>query len=613
MATTIVGERYEPFHKMRNGSVNTLLTYSHGDSAFHVTLEQSSDPSIYNFVHLDSHTKTRRVVGKITGLHTYTNQYPPNMQMFDHQKDKRVKSGVYKIIKSQCSGFVLIQMSQTNRVECYSLTPEFGNGFEIFAYKVFEYEPVAGPAYNPGVAAVGMFQGGVAPSGITYSFTPSGKFIYCTYSPNKLIKIETTTGRVIYNGTHDQGERAQLIPVNDDIICLAYKKSYDRNMSADATVLLLATEQRLIFQLGLVGGSNGNICEWLDTYKVLSDDSWILSATFGERFNLNTKLHCILGNGSKLYFTIENRVSWCVACIPILLAELKFGQGQITYQHPMTDRDTLCPALKYDMDGKFYGAVMNNANFQLVCIADGGLEVLAAGHHFNLPGRELWDHSAKPHELEYIDIPSHGLISKIASTIHSLVTGIGNNQPVEAAEPGLINSNEYLDSSHVKSNTQIKTIEFTSDLACVLVSHESDTYVYKAKMSYREVGELVDTMDTTLAGLGIELPVELVSDIACTVAVPSAVLDVKDELRAPMDTAELEYKLAICENDRINDKEAKVKKLSDPFPHTQNTRQTGTRHTIIIQQINNIQYSTEPDVNYQTMVNNQVNYFGTLE
>ena len=154
-----VGERYEPFHKIRNGKVYTMLTYSHGDAVYNVTLEQSYDPSIYNFVHLDPHMKTRSVVGKITELPTYISQYPPNLQVAESEsQSEHIKSGIYAIIKSPCSRHVLIQMSKTNTVQCYSVTPEFSPKFEVFAYKLFEYEPVAAPVNNPGVAVFGFGQ-----------------------------------------------------------------------------------------------------------------------------------------------------------------------------------------------------------------------------------------------------------------------------------------------------------------------------------------------------------------------------------------------------------------------------------------------------------------------
>jgi hypothetical protein len=323
-------------------------------------------------------------------------------------------------------------------------------------------------------------------------------------------------------------------------------------------------------------------CAWLDTLKVSYDDTWIKPATFGQRFGDDTKIKCVLA-GNTLHFTLDSRVTWSMVRLPIHLAENKFGQGRITYQHPMTCRDTLCPILAYSKDDNLYGIVMNNANFQLVAIKDSVFEVLAAGYHFNLPGRAVWDHSAPPCEIDYVDTVSKtvnptSLLDKISGMLQSIISSSEITEPNngQTTDPTAFTaeSNAYLDTSHLKDNTQIDHIEFTLDLSNVFISYKSGTYVYKAKMSYREVGELVDTMDCTLAGLGIELPAELISDIACTVAEPVACLDVKDIFRVPMRKEELEFKAAVCENDRINDKEAKVKKANINIPPPENTRTT---------------------------------------
>ena len=428
-----VGERYEPFHKIRNGNVYSMLTYSHEDAVYNVTLEQSYDPSIYNFVHLDSHSQKRSVVGKITELPTYTSQYPPNLQVAESEsQSEHIKSGIHAIIKSPCSRYVLIQMSKTNTVLCYSVTPEFSPKFEVFAYKLFEYEPVAAPVNNPGVAVFGFGQQGVTSGQITYTFTPSGKFIYCTYE-NNMIKLDSSTGKVVFTGQFDPTiNKGQLIPVTDDMVCHAYTRGYNRDRDTENCVSLEFTEYRLVFQLGHVttGG-----CKWLDTLKAYGDDKCLKDATFGQLFKYETKIQCILA-GNKLYFTYESRVTWSVLCVPINLATCTLGQGRIVYQHPITDRDMLCPDLKYAKDDKLYGVVMNNSNFQLVCIPINSdreikLEVLAAGHYFNLPHKELHDHSAAPHELDYIDNKpiqpqsTQSLFGKIASAFQNLITGLG--------------------------------------------------------------------------------------------------------------------------------------------------------------------------------------------
>lgn len=608
MSVTI-GERYEPFHKMRN-SIYSLLTYSHCNSVYHVTLEQSADPSVYNFVHIDSHRQTRCVVGKITGLPTYTDQHSPYLEMFDYQKNTSVKSEIHKIIKSPCSEYVIIQMSESNKVECYSITPEFGQTFEIFTYKLFEYEPVNAP-----VQGVNNFFGQglhAYASEINYTFTPSGKFIYCTYDKN-LIKLDTLTGQVVYKGEFEHENKGQLIPINDEIVCHVYTRGYNRDNDTEDCVWAF-TEHRLVFQLGSVTDSG---CVWLDTLKVRGDDVWIKSATFGQLFDGNTKITCIISD-NELHFTYESKITWCIIRIPICLDEHKFGQGRITYQHPMSDRDTLCPILmNHGNDSKLYGVIMNNANFQLVAIKDTELEVLAAGHHFNLPGKISWDHSKPPCEIDYVDSLSNtqkptSLIDKISGMVQKILTN-SETEPKnrQNTEPTAYTRDTEYHKGHITDDTQIDHIEFTHDISYVFISYESGTYVYKGKLSYREVGELVDTMDNTLAGLGIDLPVELISDIACTVAEPDARLFVNDVYRVPMNNEELEFKVAVYENDRINDIDAKIKKsinYNNVIPPAINTRSTNGIHNI-----QNIQYNNTDSLEYNSnSSNNKHCLFGKL-
>jgi hypothetical protein len=60
-----------------------------------------------------------------------------------------------------------------------------------------------------------------------------------------------------------------------------------------------------------------------------------------------------------------------------------------------------------------------------------------------------------------------------------------------------------------------------------------------------------------------------------------------------MSNEELEFKVAVYENDRINDTEAKVKKENINIPQP-----TNTRATIGLSKVRNIQYNTDPTIVY---------------
>jgi hypothetical protein len=604
--STTVGERYEPYHKTRNGELTTLLTYEHNNATYSVILEQSNDPAVYNLVYLNSNTQTRSVVGKITDLPTHLNN--------------KLKSGIHKIIKSQCSRYVIIKMSQSHLIHCYSLSPVFEPKFEVFAFKLYEYTPVNTPI-NTQFAGIAWFANqGPSISKVSYYFTPSGNFLYCMYD-STLHKLETANGREVYKGQVGDTNFKQLIPLDDTMICCQYMKGYNRETGDNnPPVWALATEQKLYFKLGRVLASG---IEWLDTLEVLADDLWLLPVTYGQLFSYDTNINCILDRNT-LYFTYECRISWAVLALPIDMLANKFGQGYIVYQHPATDRDTLCPVLKYVHMDKLYGVVMNDKNFQIVNLRldspvneINNLDVLAAGHHFNLPHKEKWDHSAHVREISFIDEPVivnrvDSLFTKITKTIKNIVMPGSDNidnqdeDPYNIIEVGGF-TNEYMGRIHdpKQSKSEITDIEFTPDLTCVLVCYSDSVYVYKAKLTYREVDELVTNMDTRLADLGIDMPAEILTDIACTVAVPEASLSVRDRHKV-VGAAELEAKLAERMRALNNDPEIKIEKQStNDFMKPQSVRKEK------LPTVGNIEYSTNPDVNYGTGSSSM--HYGTLE
>jgi hypothetical protein len=552
-----VGERYEPYHKSRNGELTTLLTYEHNNAMYTVILEQSNDPAVYNLVYLNTNNQSRSVVGRITDLPTYKQDYT-GMQIPENQRDNSLKSGIRKIIKSPCSRYIIIQMSQSHLMHCYSLSPVFEPGFEVFAFKLFEYKPDN--------------------THVLYQFTPSGNFIYCMHKTT-LHKLDTLTGREVYKGQVGDTNFNQLIPLNDTMICGQYMKGYNRKTGDNNPAWTLTTERKLYFKLGRVLASG---IEWLDTLEVLADDLWLLPVTYGQVFKDYTKITCILDRNT-LYITYESRISWSVLALPIDMLANKFGQGSIVYQLPATDRDTLCPVLKYVHMNKLYGIVMNDKNFQIVSLRldspvneINNLEVLAAGHHFNLPHKEKWDHSQPTCEIPYIDETvivnkPDSLITKITKAIINVALGGPNTADSQDEDPNEYDiieaggsTNEYLDRSHdsKQSKSKITDIDFTPDLTSVLVCYSDGVYVYKAKLTYREVDELVTNMDTRFADLGIDMPAEILTDIACTVAIPEARLSVRDRHKVH-DAVALEAKLAERMRALNNDPEIKIEKQSN--------------------------------------------------
>jgi len=607
---TSVGERYEPYHKSRNGELTTLLTYEHNNAMYTVILEHSNDPAVYNLVYLNSHNLTRSVVGKITDLPTYKPDYT-GMQIMENQRDNSLKTGIHKIIKSPCSGYVIIQMSQSHLIHCYSLSPVFEPEFEVFAFKLYEYTPVNTPI-NTQFAGIAWFANhGPSIWDVSYYFTPSGNFLYCMYN-STLHKLETSSHREVYKGQFGQfGDTnfKQLIPLDDTMICCQYMKNYNRTTGDNNPTWVDATEQKLFFKLGRVSVSG---IEWLDTLEVLADDPWMLHASYGQLFSYDTNINCILDRNT-LYFTYESRISWSVMALPINLLTNKFGQGYIVYQHPAIDRDILCPVLKFVHMDKLYGVVMNNTNILIVNIrlsdskSDNlqGLEVLAAGRYFNLPHKEKWDHSQPMCKISFIDEPI------ATNKLDSLFKKNALQEPAQDITPFMGNSgNGYTDeymsrSQDAETDMRITGIEFTPDLSCVLVYYSDAVYMYKAKLTYKEVDELVTNMDTRLADMGIDMPFDILTDIACTVAVPSASLSVRDRHKV-VGAAELEAKLAERMRALNDDPEIKiVKKSTNDFLKPISVRQEKL-HTI-----SNVKYSTNPDVNYGT--DNNGIHFGTLE
>lgn len=595
--STTVGERYEPYHKSRNGKLTTLLSYEHNNTTLSVILEQSNDPSVYNLVYLNTHNQTRSVVGRITGLPVYRQDYT-GMQIPENQRDNSLKSDIHKVIKSPCSRYVIIQMSQSRLMHCYSLEPCFEPKFELFAFKLFEYSPSV--------------------SDVSYCFTPDGNFIYCMYETT-LHKLETVSGREVYKGQIGDTKLKQLIPLDDNMICGYYMKGYDRETGDNNPSLVLATEQKLYFKLGRVLESG---IEWLDTLEMLADDPWLLPATYGQLFGYNTKLTCILDRNT-LYFTHEARISWAVLALPIEKQANKFGQGRMIYQHPATDRDTLCPDLKYFHDGKLYGVIMNDANFQIVDLCLDGdvndihsLEVLAAGHHFNLPYKEKWDHSEPICEIPFIDEPvvinkPESLFTKLKKTIINVALGESNTADMQDEDPNEIpvsggSTNECMNRHDIKQ-IKIINLEFTPDMACVLVYYSDVVYVYKAKLTYKEVDELVTNMDTRLADLGIDMPAEILTDIACAVAIPEASLSVRDTQKV-LGVAEFEAKLAERMRALKNDPEIKIdKNPTGDFLEPMEVRKANRRA------LSNIIFSSNPNVDYGYSQCSNVIHFGTLE
>lgn len=598
--STTVGERYEPYHKSRNGELTTLLTYEHNNATLSVILEQSNDPSVYNLVYLNTHNQTRSVVGRITGLPVYKQDYT-GMQIPENQRDNSLKSGIHKIIKSPCSRYVIIQMSQSHLIHCYSLEPCFEPKFEMFAFKLFEYSPSI--------------------SNVSYCFTPSGNFIYCMYETT-LHKLDTLSGRELYKGQIGATKFKQLIPLDDNMICGHYMKEYYRETGDNNPIRHLTTEHKLYFKLGRVSESG---IEWLDTLEVLADDPWLLPATHGQLFGYETKITYVLDRNT-LYFTHESRISWSVLALPVDKQANKFGQGRMVYQHPATDRDTLCPDLKYFHAGKLYGVIMNDANFQIVNLCYDGddreihsLEVLAAGYHFNLPHKEKWDHSEPIRELSFIDEPvivnkPDSLFTKLKKAIINVELGESNTADSRDEVPSEYDIIEAVGTAdrHMDISTNIKqskiiAVEFTPDMACVLVYYSDVVYIYKAKLTYKEVDELVTNMDTKLADLGINMPPEILTDIACTVAVPEASLSVRDTQKV-LGADEFEAKLAERMRALKNDPEIKIdKNPTGDFLEPMKVRKANRRA------LSNIIFSSNPNVDYGYSQCSNVIHFGTLE
>ncbi len=543
------------------------------------------------------------MVGRITGLPVYTLDYA-GVQILENQRDNSLKSGIHNIIKSPCSRYIIIQMSQSHLMHCYSLEPVFEPKFEVFAFKLFEYTPVNTPANNPAAGVAWFANQGLSVSSVSYQFTPAGNFIYCMHDTT-LHKLDTLTGRELYKDQIGDTRFKQLIPLDDNMICGHYLKDYNREEDDIAQVWGLTTEHKLYFKLGRVSESG---IEWLDTLEVLADDAWLLPATYGQLFGYETKIACILDRNI-LYFTHESRISWSVLALPIDILANKFGQGRIVYQHPATDRDTLCPDLKYVYMDKLYGVIMNDMNFQIICIALAGneamhlqgLEVLAAGHHFNLPYKEKWDHSEHIRELSFIDEPvvinkPDSLFTKIVNAIKNVVMTGSDIVDREDEDPSESDgaADGYMDIHNDVKQSKIIAIEFTPDMACVFVCYSDGVYVYKAKLTYREVDELVTNMDTRLADLGIDMPPEILTDIACTVAIPEARLAVSDTHKVSC-IAEIEVKLAERMRALNNDNETKIEKQSNSdFMKPRSVRDEK------LHIVGNLKYSTNPDVNYRT-------------
>lgn len=566
-------------------------------------------------VYLNTHNQTRTIVGRITDLPTYKPDYA-GMQIPESQKDNTLESGIYKIVKSPCSRYVIIQMSQSYFMHCYSLHPTFEPDFEVFAFKLYEYKPLNtpnNPINNNPLAGIAWFPNQVPMiSNISYQFTPSGNFIYFMYETT-LHKLDTLTGCEIYKGQFWNVKFNQLIPLDDTMICGQYMKGYYRaTHDNNPPVWALAeTEQKLYFKLGRVLASG---IEWLDTLEVLADDPWLLPATNGQLFRDADKIKIMsVLDRNTLYFTHESQISWSVLALPIDMLANKFGRGYMVYQHPATDRDTLCPVLKYVHVGKLYGVIMNDANFQIVslCLNSGKvnkinkLEVLAAGHHFNLPYKEKWDHSERIREISFIDDP---VVVNKPNQLFKKITDIDNApqlEPTQDISP-FINIIEYGHYSHNEIKDTIKKIDFTPDMYCVFVYYSRIVYVYKAKFTYKEVDAIVNNMDAKLADLGIVMPIEILTDIACTVAVPKAQLSVSD-MHKIHNTTELEAKLAERMQELHNDPEIKIEKQSNiDFLIYTSTR------SIKLPNVNNIIYNTNSNVNYNN-TNSGIMLFGTLE
>ncbi len=620
---TTIGERYEPYHKIRHAINSVLLEYPYGGNTYYVTLEQSVDPSVYNFVYLNPITRERTVVGKISELPVKTPNAAGHMFAPAGLNPPRGPySDIKKLIKSHCSRYVIFKCTSTAKMICYAVEPTFSPQFEIFAYKLFEYKS----------------ESIVGSTSTKYLFTPSSKFIYCCYhvsngntTTTNLVKLDSTTGLVVSKGVIDNGLRSGryitvVMPVNDNIICTKHINNYNRDTDIENCILVLATEERIIFKLGRVLADQ---IEWLDCYKVLGDDTWILPATYGQVFSAasadtkGVKMTCLLADNN-IYIPYDSRIGWSILCIPIDIGMGKFGGGQVLYSHPITDRDMLCPELAYVRGDKLYGVVAVNENFQLVSISGVScpvsshqLELLASGYQFNLPFKEKWDHSKPVKKIDYIDtVVKHSssspksLINKLSSKIYNTIA--------QVLTPAMTMEDVDDDRSDIwpvvaaddreEHRCDIQSITFTPDLACVCISYKeasssdanNDMYVYKAKLSYQETDVLINTMDTNFLGLGIELPVEIISDIASTVAVPRAKLDVTDTHRVQGGMAELDNKLLARQVMLLGgDKECIIKKEDTEVVKNMISK----RIKLIYDKdpIANIKYSTNPNVRYPSL------------